>query len=72
MTDMPTRLENPGRTSRIDRYVRHMECCLVNAAKAPSDEMRALWRSAGESYALLAELERNPCDSFALGALIDR
>lgn len=50
--------------SKLDEYRRSVEVCLANAAKAPFDELRAIWESIGRSYELLAKLEAAPRDAF--------
>ena len=50
---------------KIDQYVRSMEICLANAAKAPFGELRAVWETLGNSYGFLAELESWP--GFSVG-----
>jgi len=45
---------------KLEQYRRNMEFCLANAAKAPFDELRAVWQTLGDSYAFLVELELEP------------
>jgi hypothetical protein len=42
---------------KLDQYRRGLELCRSNAAKAPSEELRALWQNLAATYAFLAELE---------------
>lgn len=45
---------------KLEQYRRNMELCLANAAKAPFEELRAVWQTLGDSYAFLVELELEP------------
>ena len=45
---------------KLEQYRRNMEFCLANAAKAPFDELRAVWRTLSDSYAFLVALELEP------------
>jgi hypothetical protein len=45
---------------KLEEYRRNMEFCLTNAARAPFEELRAVWQSLGDSYAFLVELELEP------------
>lgn len=53
---------------KIDQYVRGMEFCLANAAKAPFHELRVVWQTLGDSYAYLVELESGSSGAAILGA----
>jgi hypothetical protein len=44
--------------STPDRHRRRLDPCLANAAKARFDEHRAIWKTIGESYELMAVLAR--------------
>jgi hypothetical protein len=45
---------------KLEQYRRNMEFCLANAAKAPFEELRAVWQILGDSYAYLVALELEP------------
>ena len=60
MTDGPARLSYRAGMRKLEQYRRNMELCLANAAKAPFDELRAVWQTLGDSYAFLVELELEP------------
>lgn len=57
--------------SKVHEYRRSVELCLANAAKAPFDELRAIWETIGKSYEFLAELEATPRDAFGFRITAD-
>jgi len=57
--------------SKLDEYRRALELCLANAARAPFDELRAIWETIGKSYEFLAKLEATPRDPFGVGVTDD-
>jgi hypothetical protein len=51
--------------SKLDQYERRRTLCEANAAKAPLQELREIWRTIAKSYAFLIELESRPGDGLS-------
>jgi hypothetical protein len=51
--------------SKAEQYRRGLEFCLAKAARAPVEELREIWKTVGESYKFLLDLESRPRDPFS-------